>query len=215
MKKDIEWLKEEVNKALRDMESDGISYYDYMVLKKSLNELINQLDEPETLSQEWISKFTSPVDDEGRLYIWKSDLQNVMVPKQELPVIPKFVAEWYESEGKRSSWWNWFYKWGGDEHRTDLETKAIGWMQDYNEEVFVNMFLRGYTVEKEQKYQVIIRDGEYMRLYLCKHDGNVTIGTNDNYIEKCPEVTYLTEQEIKDYDERYFAFAVKVEELEE
>ena len=37
----------------------------------------------EVLSQDWINKFTSPVDDEGRLYVWKSDLQNLLVPKQE------------------------------------------------------------------------------------------------------------------------------------
>src|SRR5699024_7257545 len=60
------------------------------------------------------------------------------VLSQELPVIPKFVAEWYESEGKQSSWWNWFYKWGRDEGRTELEAKTIRWMQDFNEELFVD-----------------------------------------------------------------------------
>src|SRR5699024_8643920 len=82
------------------------------------------------------------------------------VLSQELPVIPKFVAEWYESEGKQSSWWNWFYKWGRDEGRTELETKTIRWMQDFNEEAFVNMFLHGYTVEKERKYYAKIKGHE-------------------------------------------------------
>lgn len=48
--------------------------------------------ESEVLSQEWIEGNTSPVDDEGRLYIWKRDLENLIVPKQELPVV--LSQEW-------------------------------------------------------------------------------------------------------------------------
>lgn len=72
------------------------------------------------------------------------------------PVIPQFVAKWYESEGKRDSWWNWFYKWGRDKSETELEAKTIKWMQDYNEGLFVDMFRYGYEVE-EQKYYAKIK----------------------------------------------------------
>src|SRR5699024_9408176 len=136
MSKDIEWLKEETEKRIKTIESDDISfvgseYYDegYIDGMRDVLYRINQLDEPEVLSQ-------------------------------KLPVIPQFVADWCESEGKRSSWWNWFYKWGRDESRTELETKTIRWMQDYNEEAFVNMFLHGYTVEKERKYYAKIKGHE-------------------------------------------------------
>ena len=78
------------------------------------------------------------------------------------PVIPQFVAEWYEREGKRSSWWNWFYKWGRDERRSDLEIEAIGWMQDYNEEKFVDMFRFGYEVEQEPLYYAKIKGWEHV-----------------------------------------------------
>lgn len=76
MKKDIKWLKEEIWK--QDIVMDkGYIYTD------DLMSIINEVDEPEVLSQEWIERNTSPVDDEGRLYIWKRDLQNLLVPKQE------------------------------------------------------------------------------------------------------------------------------------
>ena len=50
--KNIEWLKEEVNKTLHNKVADGINYYDYLDLRKSLYELINQLDEPEVVTEE-------------------------------------------------------------------------------------------------------------------------------------------------------------------
>src|SRR5699024_5734930 len=117
-------------------------------------------------SQEFIDKYKVDYDN------WMPavpivHLQNLLVPKQELPVIPKFVAEWYESEGKQSSWWNWFYKWGRDEGRTELETKTIRWMQDFNEEAFLNMFMHGYTVEEEQKYYARIKGHENIYADIC------------------------------------------------
>src|SRR5699024_1650490 len=142
----------------------GSEYYDegYIDGMRDVLYRINQLDEAEVLSQEWLDENKSSwtkLKIDG-YYIPVEKLQNLLVPKQEEPVIPKFVAEWYESEGKQSSWWNWFYKWGRDEGRTELETKTIRWMQDFNEEAFVNMFLHGYTVEKERKYYAKIKGHE-------------------------------------------------------
>ena len=70
MRKEKEWLKQ----AIKDSS---------LISSAKLYDLIDQLDEPEILSDEWIERNTSPVDDEGRLYIWKRDLQNVIVPNQE------------------------------------------------------------------------------------------------------------------------------------
>lgn len=125
---------------------------------------INQLDEPEVLSQQWIDENIVYADVKGNTeaFLNERSVRNLLVPKQELPLIPKFVAEWYESEGKRSSWWNWFYKWGRDERRSDLETKTIGWMQDYNEEKFVDMFRCGYEVEEEPLYYAKIKGWEHV-----------------------------------------------------
>lgn len=93
MKKDIEWLKEEMDSMHRKRDLDR-NPDEWFISKTALLKAIDQLDKPEVLSEEWIESHTSPVDDEGRLYVWKRDLQNAIVPKQELPAIPKFVAEW-------------------------------------------------------------------------------------------------------------------------
>ena len=46
-------------------------------------EALSNNEKYEFLTEKWIEDNTSPVDDEGRLYVWKRDLQNVIVPKQE------------------------------------------------------------------------------------------------------------------------------------
>ena len=89
-----EWLKEEVNKILRDKVADGINYYDYMDLKRSLNELINQLDKIEVLSQDWIDKHSYNIEEyweiadmmpEPQYAVSVENLQNLLVSnKKEL-----------------------------------------------------------------------------------------------------------------------------------
>ena len=71
--------------------------------------------------------------------------------------------------------------------------------------------------QEEQKYYVINNDHRMMLVRMM--DGN-TITEADPFpfgelYDGEKKSHRLTEQEIKDYDERYFAFAVKVEELEE
>ena len=65
-------------------------------------------------------------------------------------------------------------------------------------------------VEEEQKYYVLVRDEEYGGFWFLskKNNGNISIGINRNYSEIDWDVLKLTEQEIKDYDERFWAFAV-------
>lgn len=77
-----------------------------------------------------------------------------------------------------------------------------------NRDLFVNALANGYEVEKEPLYHVLLSDKGatnigYTFLNLA--------GTIDFKICK-EEVDMLTEQEIKSIDERYWPFAVKVEE---
>lgn len=77
-----------------------------------------------------------------------------------------------------------------------------------NRDLFVNALANGYEVEKEPLYHVLLSDKGatnigYTFLNLA--------GTIDFTICK-EEVDMLTEQEIKEIDERYWPFAVKVEE---
>lgn len=83
-----------------------------------------------------------------------------------------------------------------------------------NSGLFIRSLLNGYEVEKEQFYEVVFREDEADRYLL------MALG------EKCYEIApesendgyrtqYFTEAEIKAIDERYWAFAVPVEEAVE
>ena len=97
MKKDIKWLKEEVGELnLVDtvFEADGVSYIDTAVSVMQVYDLIDELDEPEVLSQEWI------INNQERkgvhFFVNVTKLQNLLVPKQELPVAPTWFDEWWK-----------------------------------------------------------------------------------------------------------------------
>lgn len=131
------------------------------------------------------------------------------------PVVPKFVAEWFEE------------KEGGLENAIFYECVRVTdtYSKDYSEfqrwlvsaennpiETLVRM-KDGYEVEKEPLYEVIIGD-----LYLIKKFNN----RNDFYFDtSCSLCAWeksayqLTEAEIKAIDERYWPFAVPVEEVAE
>lgn len=183
--KNIEWAIKEIEGL--GTESSQNYPHDEMVEKEIVLGILNQLDKPEVLSQEWAS-------------------------------VPQFVADWYESEGAYNSWWNWFYKWGRDESRTELETKTIRWMQDFNEEKFVDMFRYGYTVEEEQKYVIELPNitGSDERYLVQGDDGDLWIDGGLDYLQKhdLPKHTF-TEEEIKSFDTKYMTFAKPVKELEE
>ncbi|MFY0866684.1 DUF1642 domain-containing protein [Enterococcus faecium] len=129
------------------------------------------------------------------------------------PVVPKFVAEWFEDnkhaldlaiftkirelDGKRYP------------HETDFEN----WLDNAENNPIENLIRMkdGYEVEKEPLYEVIIGD-----LYLIKKFNN----RNDFYFDtSCSLCAWeksayqLTEAEIKEIDERYWPFAVPVEEV--
>lgn len=75
-----------------------------------------------------------------------------------------------------------------------------------------------FEVEEEQKYYVLDND---LKPMLCRSAGldneimesNSSLTINEKSLYR--EQYKLTEQEIKDYDPRYMAFAKPVEELEE
>ena len=85
---------------------------------------------------------------------------------------------------------------------------AHTWVHN-NEEDFIKAWLDGYTVEKEQLYEI--------RLPLPKNDDNdYALVDVKGYIweDALPTKYKLTESEIKAIDERYWTFAVPVEEVE-
>ena len=98
MTKGIEWLKEEIEKI--DVEtSENFPHYE-VISKNIVLYLINQLDEAETLSLEWIDDNGFEVDSWNKVV--NVNLQNLLVPKQEELVSkadelkPTVPQEWFD-----------------------------------------------------------------------------------------------------------------------
>lgn len=85
MKKDIEWLKKEVNELpLRFLGFSMLKQREeFTVSKDDVLELINQLDEPEVLSKEWIDENEEQEEMYGSYGVPVHKLKNLLVPKQE------------------------------------------------------------------------------------------------------------------------------------
>ena len=182
-----EQLKEavgELNLVDTVFEADGVSYIDTAVSVTQVYDLIDQLDEPEVLSE-------------------------------ELPVIPRFVADWIEEmkQDERP-----FYSVMSTLMNKTNHEWAVWKSANMNfSEIVAQAWLDGYTVEEEPKYYVSERDEEYGGFWFLSknNNGDISIGVNRDWSEVDWGRLKLTEQEIKDYDSRYWAFAKKVEELED
>ena len=128
--------------------------------------------------------------------------------KQELPVVPKHVGEWITRYREKYDLYPALRL---------LENNTLVWGEIYewyrmNTRKFVNAYFTGeYEVEDEQKYYVDLDTAAYVEKW--KDNDRVDIYTDG--ISGSDEFEFhLTEEEIKNYDPRYWPFAVKVEEVE-
>lgn len=164
MSKNIEWLKEEMDSMHRKRDLDR-NPDEWFISKTALLKAIDQLDEPEMLSENWIGQksidtHVDTLSGEVQVTFRMDDLQNLVVPKQELPVVPKFVADWIES----LDYYN-VYKVlqdlsaPGSPHASKDVRNWIFRNQE-NVEKFVRAWLDGFTVEEEQKYVIDTDDLE-------------------------------------------------------
>lgn len=131
----------------------------------------------------------------------------------ERPVVPQYVADWYE-ENKDDLEYN-LYKLCIDFHEQKLRADLYGWFNDDNNksiETLVLMHKFGYEVEKEKLYRVELPNpnGESNRYGLCKVDGRIMIGTFIFGLNNAIN-TKLTEAEIKKDFEWAWQFAKEVE----
>ena len=89
----------------------------------------------------------------------------------EKPVVPQYVADWYEEHKNRLDYdlWEYLVDWG---YQKDSDFKK--WMaRDGKAEpviTLVNMHRLGYEVEKETKYTVRIKATNQ---YLCNDEGHL------------------------------------------
>lgn len=213
--KTLESIREEIWEEMLRIEDKRLDRWadiKYQTLREVLQKL-GHLDEPVVLSQEFINEkavevYADIADAEVHVVFRMRDLQNLLVPKQELPVIPKFVAEWIEEH--KDKYGRNILEIGYDFYKSDLNNFDVDdWVQ-YNTEAFARAWLDGFTVEEEREPKYVIKISEHD--YMVMDDEGFMYQTDINVHNYKPE---FTEQEIKDYDERYWPFAVKVEEMEE
>lgn len=213
MRKDKQWLKEEVKR----LSKKGVRLTVEEIVKgpkvflNSVLELIDQLDEPETLSEEWIDEHTWNNHYIGIPFVYVDDLQNLLVPKQEKPVIPQFVAYWIERQKQ----------YGNEPVFISMKRlinqapqNVVNWFNN-NLDLYARAWLDGYEVDKEKVYYVLDKEGVALLKKSVTGEGvDKSIGVNINNAKswKDEKKYQLTEQEIKDYDKRYWIFAKEVTE---
>ncbi|EOS7878432.1 DUF1642 domain-containing protein [Enterococcus hirae] len=131
------------------------------------------------------------------------------------PVVPKFVADWIELCKEKAdliSCLSGSYEYGVNQYKRITEDEDWLFEADH-QELVARAWLYGYEVEKEPLYEVIIGD-----LYLIKKFNNRNDFCFDTSRSLCTwekSAYQLTEPEIKAIDERYWPFAVPVEEVAE
>lgn len=139
--------------------------------------------------------------------ISKGDVLEIIeqIDEPEKPVVPRCVADFISSEQRSCSalseaLGNMYYK-----------QRIADWFY-INSETFAKAWLYGYEVEHEQQYVVAIPDdGRNGFIQLWKNrEGKLLFNFEDKI--KYGKVHLLTEQEIKQKDERLWKFAEEVKE---
>lgn len=182
-----EQLKEavgELNLVDTVFEADGVSYIDTAVSVMQVYDLIDQLDEPEKI------------------------------------MIPQFVADWWERDADFVTMYgrlrvekkhkfdlvSIFY----DKGLGDYLSKVEDWIYE-NNSIFLDLINgKPYEVEEEQRYYVLLPEivDNWRYVSLAPNHWGVTV----RYTDTLDDVHEFTEKEIKDYDPRYWQFAVEVAE---
>ena len=140
--------------------------------------------------------------------------------KPEKPLVPQFVADWYEEHKDNFEIYlselciNFTF------NRERLNDKLANWYEQLENkpiQTLVNMHQFGYEIKKEKLYTVEIPNpngGGYIKVYLGKyHNGKVGLYEWNGYsFWKQEEKVQLTEAEIKEDFAWLWQFAEEVEE---
>lgn len=208
MKKNKEWLKETLKKRMEYWELN-VAGGDYGRGRsdetRELLKAIDQLDEPNEmeLSEPSAWKTIAKLYHPNEVY-WGNvrDSYVESLEEQDKVVIPQFVGDWLRCVKNTD-----ITLYGAMDNEFLNTQELTRWMTDAKNQLkFARAWLDGYTVEKEKLYYV--RENNYL---LCKHKGEVIdyVEAIDRRITNLVELK-LTEKEIKDYDERFWAFAEEI-----
>ena len=166
MSKDKEWLKEQVERL--SYTPKGLDENSSIISKNWVLNFIDQLDEPKTLSQEWVNENVVEGDFRGGQEFWygrfieEEKVRNLLVPKQEKIVIPQFVADYIEK-------WKYetliMHEWFTFDHDDQDEDKVSKWLynNDYEtnkrrEFMLIDAIRYSYEVEKEILWEIPMPD---------------------------------------------------------
>ena len=133
-------------------------------------------------------------------------------PQQALPVVPDFVAEWIEilkTKGLKPLKNPETYEETGFTEET-LQN-IVFWISEHQED-YMRAWLDGYTVEKPQLFYIALPKvyGLSDSTFVSKAESGII----SEFTKGKDYALKLTEQEIKSIDERYWQFAVPVEDGE-
>ena len=145
------------------------------------------------------------------------DQQQPQMDKQEKPVVPQFVADWYEDHKGNFEIYLSELCINFTCHRERLNDKLANWYEQLENkpiQTLVNMHQFGYEVEKEQLYTVEIPNPNAGgHVVLCRiSDGIVSIAFAKVDRWRGRTDFQLTESEIKKDFEWAWQFAEEVEE---
>ncbi|EKZ4219989.1 DUF1642 domain-containing protein [Listeria monocytogenes] len=135
------------------------------------------------------------------------DERDLLSPDPVLKV-PQFIADWIEL--KKSNGDQLYI--AMDKSWESMNYTVSDWLEEgedrYNK--FARAWLDGYEVEREPLYYVRFFEGKigFLNVY---YNGSINVGSYD---QCCGYKTKFTESEIKEMDERYWQFAVPVNEVE-
>lgn len=188
--RDKEWLKRDI-RDLRTEESEDFPH-SLLVDRDDVLYLIDQLEEPESEKRGVLRNFIEANQEMSRKI---EELES----KNKKPVIPKFVANWFENDKKNMEIDDVFWQIDNCE-MVDLDVDA--WISE-NKNDFLRAWLDGYEIEKEKLYYVYDKTA---KTYLNYNADRTRLSW---YRSMFPNDTF-TEAEIKAIDERYWAFAEEV-----
>ncbi|MCT0080649.1 DUF1642 domain-containing protein [Lactococcus lactis subsp. lactis] len=141
----------------------------------------------------------------------KSQLQ-----QQALPVVPEFVGEFITKVKKAGNNLTFAFNSKFDECPAKYWNEAIVWRLNHPEEFAIAFITGKYEVEKPQLFYIDLpkvfglSDSTGDSTFVSKAEG----GTISEFTKGKDYALKLTEQEIKSIDERYWQFAVPVEDGE-
>jgi len=125
------------------------------------------------------------------------------------------VADWIELCKKRadlSDCLRGSFNYGQGDFKTEIITENEDWLFEYDHaDLVARAWLDGYTVEKEKRYTACFAPiGTRQGVYLYRESGSVKVGDNMKVYDKNKQEYHLTEQEIRNRDERFWDFAEEV-----